>query len=41
MGAPIAVYTAISRSLNRRRGLSRGRRSGAGGDSARIKLCGY
>ena len=37
----MAVYTAISRSLNRGGGLSRGRRSSVGGDSARIKLCGY
>ena len=41
MGAPTAMRTAISGSLNRRRGLSRGRYSGAGGDSVRIKLCGY
>ena len=37
----MAIYTAISRSLNRRRGLSRGRRGSVGGDSARTKLCGY
>ena len=41
MGAPMAMRTAISRSLNRRGGLSRGRRSSVGGDSTRIKLCGY
>ena len=41
MGTSTAVRTAISRSLNRGGSLSRGRRSGAGGDSVRIKLCGY
>ena len=41
MGAPTAVRTTISRSLNRRGGLSRGRRGSVGGDSIRIKLCGY
>ena len=41
MGAPIAMRTTISRSLNRRGGLSRGRRGGMGGDSARTKLYGY
>ena len=40
MGASTAAYTTLSGSLNRRGGLSR-RRSGAGGDSARTKLCGY
>ena len=37
----MAIRTTISRSFNRRGGLSRGRRSGVGGDSARIKLYGY
>ena len=37
----MAVYTTISRSLNRRRGLSRGRYSSVGRDSIRIKLYGY
>ena len=37
----MVVRTAISRSLNRRGGLGRGRRGSAGGDSARTKLCGY
>ena len=37
----MAAYTTISRSLNRKGGLSRGRRSSVGGDSVRIKLCGY
>jgi len=41
VGAPTAVRTAISRSLNRRGGLSRGRRSSVGGDGARTKLYGY
>jgi len=37
----MAIRTAISRSLNRREGLSRGRRSSIGGDSIRTKLYGY
>jgi len=37
----MAVRTAISGSLNRRGGLSRGRHSGAGRDGARMKLYGY
>jgi hypothetical protein len=37
----MAVRTAISGSLNRRGGLSRGRRSSVGRDGVRIKLCGY
>ena len=41
MGASTAMRTAISRSLNRGGDLSRGRRSSAGGDSARTKLYGY
>ena len=41
MGTPTAVRTAISGSLNRRRGLSRGRRSSIGRDSIRTKLYGY
>ena len=41
MGAFIVVYTTISKSLNRKGGLSRGRRGGIGGDGARTKLCGY
>ena len=41
MGASTAIYTTISRSLNRGGGLSRGRYSSVGRDSARIKLCGY
>ena len=36
----MAVRTAISGSLNRRGGLSGGRRSSIGGDGMRIKLCG-
>ena len=41
MGASTAVRTTISRSLNSGGGLSGGKRSSVGGDSARIKLCGY
>ena len=37
----MAVYTTISGSLNRKGGLSRGRRSSVDGDGVRIKLCGY
>ena len=41
MGAPTAIYTTISGSLNRKRGLNRGRCGGTGGDGARIKLYKY
>ena len=40
-GAPTAVRTTISGSLNRGGGLSRGRCSSIDGDSVRIKLYGY
>ena len=41
MGTPTAIHTAVSRSLNRRRGLSRGRHSSADGDGIKIKLYRY
>jgi hypothetical protein len=41
VGAPTAVRTTTSGSLNGRGGLGKGRRSSIGGDGVRIKLCGY